>query len=265
MVSEADEDSTDTKKRASTRPKKKRTKPPIPQTEAEIDAPDRLTLVVLGFMGVVTLVLWGFARGACNYHPPRETRRPRPVKLEELAREPKSAAMEMQQRFLMYDYAGAAELATGEALAAVEKAKAECAAKAQACAMERKNREKHVQSSPALLERGPTTAVVRITSEVLGKKEVNLLKLERTEKMWKVSSRGPDDPSFKPEPQEPPAMMMGHPPIPGSAGPAGSGAAIPMPAGSGTTRTFTIRPPGAGPVPPPAPPAPPPAAPAASK
>ena len=86
MVSEADDDteSKRPKRSSSARPKKsKKPKPPIPQTESEIDAPDRLTLVVLGFMGVVTLVLWGFARGACNYHPPRETRRPRPVNIEQ--------------------------------------------------------------------------------------------------------------------------------------------------------------------------------------
>lgn len=238
MVSAADED-TETKRpkrSGGSRPKKsKRPKPPIPQTEPEIDAPDRLTLVAIGFMGVVTLVLWGFARGACNYHPPRETRRPRPVKTEELARDPKGAALEMQQRLLKLDYAGAEELATGEALAAVQKAKADCQAKLQDCAIQRKSREKHVFSTPVLLERQPTTAVVRITTEVLGKKEVNLLHVERSGSMWKVARRLPDDPNYKPQgpmPMDVQLLPAGSAAPGASAAPAGSTITIPLPAAS---------------------------------
>jgi hypothetical protein len=259
MVSEADDTSTDTrraKRSSSDRSKKsKRPKPPIPQTESEINAPDRLTLVALGFMGVVTLVLWGFARGACNYHPPRETRRPRAVKIEELARDPKDAAMELQQRLLRLDFAGAAEVATGEALAAVEKAKTDCMAKPQDCAMQRKNREKHVLSSPALLDRQPASAVVRVTSTVLGKTEANLLHVERAGQMWKVSRRLPDDPSYKPQGPLPMGLQLlppGSPEGATSAAPDGSAVTIPLPAapGSGPTRTLVVKPP------PPAPAAP---------
>src|SRR5262245_50252265 len=106
--------------------KKKRVKPPLPRTEREIDAPDRLTLLMLGVMGFMTIVLWAFARGGCNYHPPRETRRPRPVKTEELARDPKDAALEMQQRLIQYDFDGALELATDAAGMAVAGQKAAC-------------------------------------------------------------------------------------------------------------------------------------------
>jgi hypothetical protein len=252
MVSEADDPSTDIKRPkrgSSARPKKsKRPKPPIPQTESEINAPDRLTLVVLGFMGVVTLVLWGFARGACNYHPPRETRRPRPVKTEELARDPKDAAMTLQQRLLRLDFAGAAEVATGEALAAVEKAKADCMVKPQDCAMQRKNREKHVVSAPAVLERQPASAVVRVTSTVLGKTEANLLHLERTGQMWKVSRRLPDDPNYKPQGPLPMGLQL----LPSRvqdgaapAAPAGSAVASPPPgpSGSAPARTLVVKPP----------------------
>ena len=259
MVSEA-EDSTETKRpkrSSSARPKKsKRPKPPIPQTESEIDAPDRLTLVALGFMGIVTLALWGFARGACNYHPPRETRRPRPVKTEELARDPKDAALEMQQRLLHLDYAGAEELATGEALAAVQKAKAECQAKAADCAMQRKNREKHVLSTPALLDRQPAAAVVRVTSEVLGKKEVNLLHVERAGQIWKVARRLPDDPNYQPQGLKPGVELLPSAPgsasaAPGAPAPLGSAISIPLPAGSGSAgaRTLVIKPAPATPAP----------------
>jgi hypothetical protein len=261
MVSEADDASTDTKRpkrSSSARPKKnKRPKPPIPQTESEINAPDRLTLVALGFMGVVTLVLWGFARGACNYHPPRETRRPRPVKIEELARDPKDAAMGLQQRLLRLDFAGAAELATGEALAAVEKAKADCMLKAQDCAMQRMNREKHVFSTPALLDRQPSSAVVRVTSQVLGKTEANLLHVERAGQMWKVSRRLPDDPNYKPVGPLPLGMQLlpSSPEGATSAVPPASAVAIPPPAPSGAApgRPLIVQPPPAAPAAPPAP------------
>ena len=291
MVS-VDEESTETKKRSSSAPRKgKRKKPPIPQTEAEIDSPDRLTLVVIGFMGVVTLVLWGFARGACNYHPPRETRRPRPVKTEELARDPKDAALEFQQRYLMRNYAGALELATGDLVPKVQAAKADCEKNIKTCAMERMHLEKNVHSAPALLERSPSGAVVRVTSQMDGKKEVSLITLERDGAIWKARSRVPDDGTFKPqEPPDGPSPLGMHPPVEGSAEPAGSAMMIPMPTGSGASRTFVVRPPttpggkaeleqvtpsGAAPAKPPAkspappaapPPAPPPApAPAASK
>ncbi len=262
MVSEADEGATDTKsaRRTGARSKKiKRPRPPLPENEDQIDAPDKLTLVVLGFMGVVTLVLWGFARGGCNYHPPRETRRPRAVKTEELAREPKDAALEMQQRLLQLDFDGAAELASGSALVAVQKAKADCDAKSQECAMERKHMEKGVASTPALLERQATSAVVRVTTEMPGgKKDVSLLKLERSGSLWKVMSREPDDGTFHATPSGaegafgsqlmPPPSLSGAPS--GSVVPLGSAVPIPLTSGSSRHTVMLKPPPGHPPVPP---------------
>lgn len=227
MASEADAtDTQEAPERRRERPRKgKRPKPPIPSSEAEIDAPDKLTLSMLGVMAVVTIALWLFARIACNYHPPRETRRPRVVKTEELARDPKDAALEMQQRLLQNDYTGALELAKGDAAADVQKAKAACEAKPQDCAMERKKHEKTVESTAALLERKPTGATTRVTSVTPAGKQVFILRLERDGTMWKVTSRVPDDGSFKPTPpdpeSQPPISLV---PAPGSsAGPAGSG------------------------------------------
>src|SRR5262245_62064443 len=146
--------------------KKKRVKPPLPRTEREIDAPDRLTLLMLGVMGFMTIVLWGFARGACNYHPPRESRRPRAVKTEELARDPKDAALEMQQRLVQYDFDGALELSADSAEADVKKRKADCAAKVAECADKKKKNER-ASTVGALLERDMGSAVVRATSDTV--------------------------------------------------------------------------------------------------
>jgi hypothetical protein len=216
------EGDTDSKKKSASeppreieRPKKKRKKPPLPRTEREIDAPDRLTLLLLGIMGFMTIVLWGFARGACNYHPPRETRRPRAVKIEELARDPKDAALEMQQRLVQYDFDGALELAVDSAEADVKKRKAECAGKVAECADKKKKNER-AATVAALLERDMGSATVRATSHTEASGRVaNILRLERRGPTWKVTSFAPDDGSFKPAPpqgmepgQMPPSAMQ---------------------------------------------------------
>jgi hypothetical protein len=213
MATESDQDLTDApdeeEERRERRPvRKKKPKPPVPTDEREIDAPDKLTLSMLGVMGVVTLALWVFARAACNYHPPRETRRPRAVKIEDLAREPKDAALEMQQRLTQLDFDGATQLATGDAGAEVTKAKAACMTKPQECAMRRKQLEKSVESTAALLERSQTDATVRVTTVRPGGKDVTLDKLQRVGSIWKVVSRGPDDPNFKPRPPDMPTLQL---------------------------------------------------------
>ena len=120
----------------SERPKKKkarRPKTPEPVDEAKINMPDVQTLGMLGVIGVVTLVLWALAHAACNYHPPRETRRPRVVKTEEFAREPKGAAVEAVQRLTLLNHAGALELSAGSFAEMVKKEQAACAADRAGC------------------------------------------------------------------------------------------------------------------------------------
>ena len=98
------------------RPKKKKLKakapPPPPLTEDEIDSPTRQTLGMLGVIGIMTLCMWVFARGGCNYHPPKESRDPRKIELVDLAREPKDAALEFELRLSMKSFGGALELAS---------------------------------------------------------------------------------------------------------------------------------------------------------
>ena len=244
------EGDTDSEKKSASEPpreiertKKKRKKPPLPRTEREIDAPDRLTLLLLGIMGFMTIVLWGFARGACNYHPPRETRRPRAVKIEELARDPKDAALEMQQRLVQYNFDGALELSVDSAEADVKKRKTECAAKVAECA-EKKKKNERAASVAALLERDMGSATVRVTSHTEANGKVaNILRLERRGPMWKVTSFAPDDGSFKPP--APQGVELGQMPP-------GAMQMVPAP---GASVTLTPAPPGQ-PVVDPKPPAP---------
>jgi hypothetical protein len=207
-VSESSETAEERRERRERLAKKKKSKPPVPTDEREIDAPDKLTLSMLGVMAIVTIALWIFARGACNYHPPRETRRPRPVKLEELARDPKDAAIELTQRLAHLNFDGALELASGEAASEIQKTKAECAQKPQDCAMKKKTAERGIDSAGALLERSATEATVRVTTQKPGGKEVILARLERQGPIWKVTSRGADDPNFKPRAPDAPTLQM---------------------------------------------------------
>lgn len=256
MPSQESPDSTDDPVRAaSERPpeggkkkKTKRPKPPLPRTEREIDAPDRLTLVMLGVMGFMTIVLWAFAKGGCNYHPPRETRRPRPIKLEELARDPKDAALEMQQRLVQYDFDGALELAEGSAAKDVKQRKADCAGKVAACADAKKKNER-AATAAALLERDMSSATVRATTTLPGGgKQANILRLERSGAIWKVLSFAPDDGSYKPKMPVPMELMPGMP-APSASGPMLK--MVPTPGASGPTLRM-VPTPGAS-APPPAP------------
>lgn len=223
-----DEQQVSTKKAAaasaSDRPKKKkakRPKPPIPKTEEEIDSPSKMTVGMLGILGGLTVIMWALARGGCNYHPPKETRVPRVVTTEELARDPKNAAVELQQRWLTHDFAGAAELATGEALQDLEREKAACNA---ACLAEKKALSEKVLTSAVVLDANGIGATARVTSEGLsGGPKVFLMRMERSDSVWKASLRKPDGTALPPLPSMPHDLPMFSPAA--SSAPAASGSA----------------------------------------
>jgi hypothetical protein len=189
------------------RPKKKklkRPKLPIPATEEELDSPTKQTVGMLGILGLMTIVMWALARGACNYHPPKETRVPRKVTLEELAHDPKNAAVELQQRLVTHDYAGALELATGDAATTVQREKAACDA---ACLSTRKALELTVLTSAVITEASPIGATARVTSVGLpGSPKTNLIHLTRAEAFWKATELKVDDGVPFPVPVQIPLM-----------------------------------------------------------
>jgi hypothetical protein len=172
----------------SDRPKKKklrRPRPPIPRTEEEIDSPTKQTVGMLGILCIMTLIMWAFARGACNYHPPKETRVPRALTLVDLAHDPKNAAIEMQQRWLTHDFAGALELATGSAALQIQQDKAVCDA---ACLAKRPALDKTVLTSAVMLDVNPLGATARVTSVGLpnGTKSY-LVHVEHADTIWKAT------------------------------------------------------------------------------
>ncbi len=219
----------------SDRPKKKKAKlrppPPPPLSEDEIDSPSRQTLGMLGVIGIMTLCMWVFARGGCNYHPPKESRDPRKVELVDLARDPKDAAMEFELRLATKSFGGALELAKGPIVDLVKSQQKTCDADS-GCAQQASTLRGAVLVKGELLERDPFHAVARITTTGTGAKapELHIIKLERDGQIWKTVSRDVDDGSFKPRPTPVQSradgnMLLRQPGMPGVAPPASASSA----------------------------------------
>jgi hypothetical protein len=186
------------------RPKKKKAKPkppPPPMSEEQIDSPNRQTIGMLSVIAIVTFFLWIFARGGCNYHPPKETRDPRKVDLVDLARDPKDAALEFELRWATKSWGGALELAKGPVVEQVKQQQTACDANPE-CAQQASTLRSKVQVVGQLLERDPYRAVTRvITHGASPNPERHIIRVERDGQIWKTIAREVDDSSFKPRPQ----------------------------------------------------------------
>ena len=224
----------------SDRPKKKKAKrprPPIPRTEEEIDSPTKQTVGMLGVLCIMTVIMWAFARGACNYHPPKETRTPRKVTTVDLAHDPKNAAIELQQRWLTHDFAGALELATGDVTAQIQRDQAACDA---ACLAKKPALEKTVLTSAMLTEMGPLGATVRVTSVGVPEgTKAYVMRLERADQIWKANDRKVDT--------APPYVVPTTVPASDSAAPSAAVTAVPSvvspaPSASGATTHKLVAP-----------------------
>jgi hypothetical protein len=178
-------------------------------SEDQIDSPNKQTLGMLSVIAIVTFFLWIFARGGCNYHPPKETRDPRKVDLVELARDPKDAAIEFELRYATKSFGGALDLAKGAMVEHVKQQQTACDAN-QNCAQQASTLRSKVQVVAQLLERDPYRAVSRvITNGVGAAPETHIIKVERDGQIWKTVSREVDDGSFKPRPAGAPPMRDG--------------------------------------------------------
>jgi len=205
-----------------TKKKKKRSKIARPLTENEINVPDLQTLGMVGVMAGLSIVLWIFAHAGCNYHPPRETRRPRDVTTQELTRDPKDAAIELEQRLASANYKGALEIAAGPLVAEMQREQTSCSADAAGCAARKKAGESAITSA-VVLEREGTNAKVRVTTHRLpGGPKTHLVLAERDGGVWKVTARLPDAPGARlPAPSLPqaPPQQMQFMPMPGGSAP----------------------------------------------
>jgi hypothetical protein len=146
------------------------------------------------------------------------------VTTEDLARDPKNAAIELQQRWLTRDFAGAAELATGEVAQQLQQDKAACNA---ACLAEKKSLADTVLTSAVVLDANMMGATTRVTSVGLpGGSKTFLLRMERADSIWKATLRKPDDgtplPPLPASPHDQPMIQFS--PAGSAAAPTGSAA-----------------------------------------
>lgn len=200
-----------------------------PLDEREINMPDKQTLWMLGSLAALSVTLWVFAHAGCNYHPPRETRVPRKVTTADLTREPKHAAIELQQRLARLDYQGALEIAAGPLAKEIEQEKAACEKDMAAC-NERKKAAENAISMGVVLTREPMNAKVRVITHRVPEGPKKFLTLvERDGGSWKVTARIPDAPGAElPAPSISPSFRVIHGPMDAaSAAPAASGSAAP--------------------------------------
>jgi hypothetical protein len=159
--------------------------------EDRIDSPKLQTLVLLCIVAVLTVILWGSAKLACNSQT-ASARPPLRLSSTELATNPKDAAFELEQRWAMHDFARVRALAKGAVLAELDAAARRCA-EDRKCENAREELEARVKSTASLLSKTPTTAKVRVkTIGGEGGPQTYLLELVEEGGIWKVISRQRD-------------------------------------------------------------------------
>jgi hypothetical protein len=157
-------------------------------SELEINSPDRKTLIALFVVFAVTTVSWGAARFACNMHPPESRAAPK-LPTERLLMSAKDAAIEFVQRWRSMDYEGALATVDGDELAQeLQKAKADCASKANECARQREASAGRLTMAVVLAQDG-FVADARVTTTLKGVKETYRVRMRREGGIWKAVSK----------------------------------------------------------------------------
>lgn len=156
-------------------------------SEAEINSPDQKTLILLFVVFALTVCSWGAARFACNMHPPESRAAPK-LSTEKLITSAKDGAIEFVQRWRSGDYAGAAEVATGDVKAEMEKAAAECQKTANECARKREAEAGRLTTAVVIRQDG-FAAEAKVTTELKGKTDHYALVLQRDGMVWKAASK----------------------------------------------------------------------------
>jgi hypothetical protein len=181
------QDARDRAGRPSRRPKAKHK----PLTEEEINSPKKQTLYMLGAIAASTVLLWGAARFACNAHPP-DSRRARLATTDQLARTPKGAAVELQQRWAGHKFVEALELAKGDVADQLQKDLRDCESNLSACDSKREQLEGKVSSMGELISGDARTAKVRVRTTTGNDTQTFVLDLEAAGLLWKAVKRSPD-------------------------------------------------------------------------
>lgn len=166
---------------------------------------DRLTLILVAVMTVMTFVLWGASRVACNYsrtvhHPPRD------ISFENRVKTAKGAAVEFELQLARGNLEQASRLAAGSVAKKVEELDAACRADPNACeATAEKAAEIGVGAVGDVTQREGATFTVDVTTYAGEATSVHRLVVEKQGRDWKVVSRGAPAPALAPDAPAPPA------------------------------------------------------------
>jgi hypothetical protein len=201
--------------------------------ERELNSPTPLTLRLLAVIFIATFIPWVGAKVACNERE-APVRAPFDLPTDVLAKQPKSAALELQQRVATHQYRQAAELAKGALAEELLAADARCQAEPQPCE-ERRAQQGRIFTRAVLVSRGPGAARVRAETRIGEQLERVAMLLEPDAGRWYVVSRAPFageiDAPVSPEEAISPIMIrpVSDPHAPGPAPPMVHGAASPRP------------------------------------
>jgi hypothetical protein len=215
----------------------------LAEAERRLNSPTPLTLRLLGVVFVATFLPWVAAKAACNLRD-SPVRQPHDLPTETLAKNAKSAALELSQRAASGRFREAAELAKGEVARELLAADERCKAEPAPCEQRRAHGDK-VFTRAVVASRGPFEASVRTESQVgSDPPERFAMHLNQEEGRWYVTRRapleGPVDAPVTPEEQvspiavrEVPNMSVAPGAGPHAAPPHGSAPSNGAPSGTG--------------------------------
>jgi len=160
------------------------------EAERRLNSPTPLTLRLLGVVFAATLLPWVAAKAACNLRD-SPVRQPHDPPTETLAKNAKSAALELSQRAASGRYREAAELAKGEVATELLAAEERCKSEPGPCEKRRAQSEQ-VYTRAVVASRGPFEANVRTESRIGNDPpERFALHLNQEDGRWFVTRRTP--------------------------------------------------------------------------
>jgi hypothetical protein len=158
--------------------------------ERRLNSPTPLTLRLLGVVFAATFLPWVAAKAACNQRD-SPIRQPHDLPTDVLAKNAKSAALELAQRAASGRYREAAELAHGDVAKELLGQDAQCQAQPAPCE-HRRAEGSHVFTRVVVASRGPFDATVRSESRVGNDPpERFAMRLQQEDGRWYVVQRAP--------------------------------------------------------------------------
>jgi hypothetical protein len=162
----------------------------LKEAERRLNSPTPLTMRLLGVIFVATMVPWIAAKAACNLRE-SPVRQPHDPPTATLAKNAKSAALELAHRAATGRYREAAELARGDVAKELLDADARCTSEPAPCE-QRRARAERTFTRAVVASRGPAEASVR-TESLAGDDppERFAMHLAHDEGRWYVVRRSP--------------------------------------------------------------------------